>query len=287
MFDMLKRTLTLGFLVFFALFANLSFAQTVQDADALAGPPDLLGIAERGKLVVAMTSFDNAPFYSVKDGHLVGIDVELSEDIAAALGVEVEFDRTAETFNDVVAKVKNGEADLAISKISRTNSRALVVAFSNPYVRLKNALMFNRLNLAQKSQGKDLGEYVREFDGNLGVIEKSSFANFAKTRFPKANIVAFKNWGEVVDATISGTVDAAYRDEFEVRRIAEDRPETSISLRTVTIGDARDAIAVAAPWNAPRLLAIVNQVIDDRPTELNADDVIALYRASIAVEGTH
>jgi len=287
MFDMLKRTLTLGFLVFFALFANLSVAQTVQDADALAGPPDLLGIAERGKLVVAMTSFDNAPFYSVKDGHLVGIDVELSEDIAAALGVEVEFDRTAETFNDVVAKVKNGEADLAISKISRTNSRALVVAFSNPYVRLKNALMFNRLNLAQKSQGKDLGEYVREFNGNLGVIEKSSFANFAKTRFPKANIVAFKNWGEVVDATISGTVDAAYRDEFEVRRIAEDRPETSISLRTVTIGDARDAIAVAAPWNAPRLLAIVNQVIDDRPTELNADDVIALYRASLAVEGTH
>ena len=287
MFDMLKRTLTLGFLVFFALFANLSVAQTVQDADALAGPPDLLGIAERGKLVVAMTSFDNAPFYSVKDGHLVGIDVELSEDIAAALGVEVEFDRTAETFNDVVAKVKNGEADLAISKISRTNSRALVVAFSNPYVRLKNALMFNRLNLAQKSQGKDLGEYVREFDGNLGVIENSSFANFAKTRFPKANIVAFKTWGEVVDATISGTVDAAYRDEFEVRRIAEDRPETSISLRTVTIGDARDAIAVAAPWNAPRLLAIVNQVIDDRPSELNADDVIALYRASIAVEGTH
>jgi ABC-type amino acid transport substrate-binding protein len=287
MFDMLKRTLTLGFLVFFAVFANLSVAQTVQDADALAGPPDLLGIAERGKLVVAMTSFDNAPFYSVKDGHLVGIDVELSEDIAAALGVEVEFDRTAETFNDVVAKVKNGEADLAISKISRTNSRALVVAFSNPYVRLKNALMFNRLNLAQKSQGKDLGEYVREFDGNLGVIEKSSFANFAKTRFPKANIVDFKNWGEVVDATISGAVDAAYRDEFEVRRIAEDRPETSISLRTVTIGDARDAIAVAAPWNAPRLLAIVNQVIDDRPTELNADDVIALYRASIAGEGTH
>jgi ABC-type amino acid transport substrate-binding protein len=287
MFNTLKRTLTLGSLVFFALFANLSVAQTVQDADALAGPPDLLGIAERGKLVVAMTSFDNAPFYSVKDGHLEGIDVDLSEDIAAALGVEVEFDRTAETFNDVVAKVKNGEADLAVSKISRTNSRALVVAFSNPYVRLKNALMFNRLSLAQKSQGKDLGDYVREFDGNLGVIEKSSFANFAKTRFPNANIIAFKTWGEVVDATISGTVDAAYRDEFEVRRIAEDRPETSISLRTVTIGDARDAIAVAVPWNAPRLLAIVNQVIDDRATELNADDIIAMYRNSIAVEGAH
>ena len=287
MFDMLKRSLSLGTMVFFALFATFSFAQDVPDANTLAGPPDLVGIAERGKLIVAMTSFDNAPFYSVKDGHLEGIDVDLGHEIADALGVEVEFDRTAETFNDVVAKVKNGEADIAISKISRTNSRAMVVAFSTPYVRLKNALMFNRLRLAQKSQGQELGDYVRNFDGNLGVIEKSSFANFAKIRFPKANIVPFKTWAEVVDATISGDVDAAYRDEFEVRRIAEDRPETSISLRTVTISDARDSIAVAAPWNAPRLLAIINQVIDDRSTSLNADDVIAMYRKSIATEGEH
>ena len=144
-----------------------------------------------------------------------------------------------------------------------------------------------KTNLAQKSQGQDLGDYIRNFDGNLGVIENSSFATFAKLRFPKANVVTFKTWGEVVDATIAGKIDAAYRDEFEVRRIAEDRPETSISLRTVTIADARDAIAVAVPWNAPRLLAMVNQVIDDRPTELNADDVIALYRKSIAPKAEH
>lgn len=287
MFDMLKRTIPLATILSVVLFAAISSAQTVPDEASLAGPPDLMGIEQRGKLIVAMTSFDNAPFYSVKDGHLEGIDVDLSEDIADALGVELEFDRTAETFNDVVAKVKNGEADIAISKISRTNSRALVVAFSNPYVRLKNALMFNRLNLAQKSQGQDLGEYVRNFDGNLGVIEKSSFANFAKLRFPNANIVAFKTWAEVVEATIAGDVDAAYRDEFEVRRIAEDQPETSISLRAVTIADARDSIAVAVPWNSTRLLAIVNQVIDDRPTELNADDVIEMYRKSISTEGGH
>jgi hypothetical protein len=33
------------------------------------------------------------------------------------------------------------------------------------------------------------------------------------------------------------------------------------------------------------LLAIVNQVIDDRPREMNADDVMGLYRASIAEKG--
>ncbi len=287
MFGMLKRTLTIGAMLFVALFATFTVAQTVPDATTLAGPPDLLGIATRGKLIVAMTSFDNAPFYSVKDGHLEGIDVELSNDIAEALGVEVEFDRSAETFNDVVAKVKNGEADIAVSKISRTNSRALVVAFSTPYVRLKNGLMFNRLNLAQKSQGKDLGDYVRNFDGNIGVIAKSAWVINGQQRFPKAKIIEFKTWAEVLDATISGEVDAAYRDEFEVRRITEDFPETSINLRAVTIADARDSIAVAVQWNAPRLLAIVNQVIEDRMIALDADDVIEMYRESIATEGSH
>lgn len=287
MLCMPKRTFALGTMIFIGLFATFGVAQTAPDATALAGPPDLMGIAERGKLIVAMTSFDNAPFFSVKDGHLEGIDVDLSEDIAEALGVEVEFDRTAESFNDVVAKVKNGEADLAISKISRTNSRALVVAFSTPYVRLKNGLMFNRLNLAQKSQGQDLGDYVRNFDGNIGVIAKSAWVINGQQRFPNAKIIEFKTWAEVLDATLSGEVDAAYRDEFEVRRITEDFPETSIDLRAVTIADARDSIAVAVPWNAPRLLAIVNQVIDDRMIALDADDVIEMYRASITTEGSH
>lgn len=254
---------------------------------AQEGPPDIEAITTRGQLIVAMTSFDNAPFYSLNHGHLEGIDVSLAEDIGLALGVEVTFDRTAPTFNDVVEKVRKGEADIAISKISRTNARARVVAFSDPYVRLRNALMFNRLAFAKKSKGRDVGDYVRDFDGTLGVIENSSFATFAVKRFPKATIVPFKTWDLVVDATIEGTVDAAYRDEFEIRRIAVDRADSSIILRTVTITDATDSISVVVPWTATRLLAMVNQVIDDRPAELSADDVVEMYRASIKTEGGH
>ena len=251
------------------------------------GPPEIEAVTNRGHLIVAMTSFDNPPFYFVDHGHLEGIDVTLAEDIGQALGVEVKFDRTAETFNEVVEKVRRGEADIAVSKVSRTNTRARVVAFSKPYVRLHNALMFNRLKLAQNSKGRGLGDYVRNFDGALGVIENSSFATFALRRFPKATIVPFKTWDEVVEATVSGTVDAAYRDEFEVRRITVDRPDTSISLRTVTIADARDAISVVVRWDAPRLLAMVDQVIDDRPAELTAEDVIALYRSKMTSDAGH
>ena len=35
------------------------------------------------------------------------------------------------------------------------------------------------------------------------------------------------------------------------------------------------------------LLAIVNQVIDDRPSKMNADDVMNLYRTNISTTGEH
>lgn len=257
------------------------------DPDAPPMIPDIARVIDKGQLVVAMTSFDNPPFYGGEADHLTGIDVSLAQDIADALGVALVFDRSAETFNDVVNKVALGQADIAVSKVSRTYARSRIVAFSEPYVTLRHALVFNRLKLAQRAQGREIAEVVRDFDGTLGVIENSSFANFAKQRFPKAEVVAFKSWDEVVEATISGAVEASYRDEFEIRKIAVDKPDATISLRTVTISDARDSIAVVVPWSSPGLLAMVNQVIDNRPNRMTADTLIDLYRASTETEGEH
>lgn len=265
-----------------------AFAQAVAKSDIpLPLAPDIAAIVQRGKLVVAMTAFDNPPFYSGTGDHLQGIDVTLSQQIAEAIGVPVEFNRDAETFNDVVAKVALGEADLAVSKISRTHARARMVAFSEPYARLRHALIFNRLKLAQITEGRDIATVVRHFEGSIGVIENSSFATFAKERFPHAKVIPFKTWDEVIDATITGKVDASYRDEFEIRKVAVDRPDASISLRTVTISDARDSIAVVAPWDRPRLLGIVNQVIDERPSQITADELIQLYRESTETGKAH
>jgi ABC-type amino acid transport substrate-binding protein len=161
------------------------------------------------------------------------------------------------------------------------------VAFSNPYVTLRHALLFNRLILATKAQGIELGDYVRGFHGTLGVIEKSAYETFAKQYFPNAKIISMKNWTAVVDSALNGTIDAGYRDEFAVRAVALDRPETAIDLRAITITDARSAISVAVPWNKPMLLAMVNQVIDDRPSKMNADNVMSLYRATISSKGKH
>lgn len=240
--------------------------------------PDVAAIVARGELVVAMTSFDTPPFYSGVGDEMVGVDVALAYEIGEALGVPVTFNREAESFDAAVAKVVAGEADLAVSKISRTRPRARAVAFSDPYLTLRHALVFSRLSLAQISEGRDIASVVRSFEGSIGVLANSAYEPFAKEHFRKARIVPFETWDEAVDAVIAGTIDAAYRDEFEARKLLIDRPHASINLRSVTIDDAVSAISVVVPWDRPRLLGIVNQVIDERPAELTADELIELYR---------
>ncbi len=55
-------------------------------------PPDIRKIIDRGKLIVAVYHNDMAPFF-MRDsqGGLYGVDIRLTEEIAAKLGVKVEF----------------------------------------------------------------------------------------------------------------------------------------------------------------------------------------------------
>lgn len=88
-------------------------------------PPDILRIINRGKLIVSVLDRDNPPFFMTnKSDQLYGSDIQVAKEIAEALGVDVEFRRSAATFNEVVDDVYQHNADIAVSKISRTLNRA-------------------------------------------------------------------------------------------------------------------------------------------------------------------
>ena len=98
----------------------------VPDGRMLA--PDIARIVNRGELVVAMYRVDQPPFFYVKGGELMGIEVDLAKAIAKELKVSVRFDRSPATFNEVVDVVARQDADLGISKLSRTLARAALAA---------------------------------------------------------------------------------------------------------------------------------------------------------------
>lgn len=228
-------------------------------------PREMQNIINRGKVVFAMTKADQKPFFYVDEqtGIMVGLDVELAYEIANLLGVKAVFNRDAGSFDEVVLKVVNKEADIALSKLSRTLRRAELVRYTIPYIIFRQGLLFNRLELAKVSTEKNLPEFVKNFRGRLGVIENSSYASYAAVNFPYANIRTYPSWGETVDALFAGEVLAAYRDEGEIQIVNTLRQDSSFLMKMVVLSDQQDPIAIAVAPDAPLLQEWLNLFLEN------------------------
>lgn len=236
--------------------------------------PDIARIVNRGELIVAMRGVDTPPFFYVKDGQLVGLEVDLAKAIAKELKVGIRFDRSAKAFNDVVGVVARGDADLGISKLSRTLARAQVISYSDPYLRLKHAFILNRVKFAELARDRPLTTVIRGFNGSIGVIANSSFADYAAKNFPKAQVRGFSSWADVLKALEAGQIMAAYRDEFEIKTILKSDASVSLTLRTVTFSDLEDSLGIAVGIQDSTLLAFVNQFLAESADKLTIDKVL-------------
>jgi ABC-type amino acid transport substrate-binding protein len=256
-------------------------ALAAPDEDAIslpAMPPDIQVILDRGTLIVALLDTDNPPFFMTGEGNqLDGLDVAIARDLADRLGVDVEFHRSATTFNEVVDEVFNREADIAISKISRTMKRIKRVRFSDPYLTMRQGLLVNRLRLAQHTRGRSVPETIRSLQGEVGVIEGSSYVGFLQQKFPNATIVEYPNWNSIVEAVAQGELLAAYRDELEIKKVVRTHPHAALGMQTIALTDTKDPIAVVVPWSSTHLLAFVNQHLDTENLDYSAETVLQNY----------
>ena len=269
----MKQLLTLLIL----LFSALVYAQSPTSTVPLS--PDIAAIKKKNVLVVAMTKKDNPPFFSGDEKNIRGLDVEIAQRIGVLLGVPVEFRRDAESFADVVEQVRSGAADVAVSKLSITGPRLLTVRFSDPYIKLKQAMIINRLWLSQHGQGKEVYEVIRTFNGKISFIRNSSYDTFARANFPKAIYTPEDSWDTIVNNVTSGAIAAGYRDEFEIKKISFEKPNAAITTKTVTISDSIDNIAVAVNINSPQLLSIVNYVIKNDYSNIDTKKLMDRYKA--------
>ena len=227
--------------------------------------PEIKAILDRGYIVFAMVATDQKPYFYIdeKSGELIGVDVELAYAIANRLGVRAVFNRNPPTFDGVVMAVINKEADIALSKLSRTIRRAELVRFTNPYMTFRQALLINRLEYARFGSEEQLPYFIRNYRGTLGVIINSSYHTFAFTNFPNAEVVTYPNWSDAVDALFNGEVLALYRDEGEILIVNNTRKDASLLMKPVFITDKIDPIAMAVSRDAPLLQEWLNIFLDD------------------------
>ena len=260
-----------SFFLFIFLFLSNTPKLWSQDSN------DIEGILKRGELRVVITAVDQPPFYYVdKNGKLAGYDIDIATKMAEELGVKLVISRDAPAFNDLVTQVASGKADLAVSKLSKTLTRAKTVKFSTPYMVFKQGLLFNRLQLAKVVSEGEVNNFVRNYKGTMGVIANSSYANYAKTNFPQATLKEYKTWDDAVQALINGEVLSVYRDELEIKKVLSSIPQSSITLKPVYLKDLTDPIAIAVGKDNSQLLYWVNFFLENQK-KMTADELLSTY----------
>lgn len=268
------------FLLALIIGSTIAHSQAFIGANGSLLAPEMQRIQERGTLRVAVYATDREPFFYVKDGELVGTDIDLARNLAEELGVELEISRNGESFDLVVDEVALGKVDLAISKVSRTIKRSQRVAFSDPYHTFRQAVILNRVELAKIIDGRELGDFLRAYDGTLGVLANSSYAVSGRENFKLAEIVTYDDQTDLVNAVIAGDITAAYSDEFEVRKVMAKDPSLSLLLRPVGLDDLIGTIGIVVAVENTALLSFVNLFLEQKHEFLSTEDLLRIVAAS-------
>lgn len=215
-------------------------------------------IKDKGKIIVA-TESEFAPFefktlINGKDT-LVGADVKLAKAIADSLGVDVTF--SVMSFNNVLASVTSGKADIAIAGISVTEERKKAYNFSNSYYESENVVIIKKADVTSYTSLNSLT------NKSIGVQKGSIQENLASAQLPNSNIVSLTSNSEMINELKSNHLQAVVLEKAIAEGYVARNDDLMIADMTLK-SKGTDAYAVAfAKGTNQDLIDSVNKVIAD------------------------
>jgi len=206
--------------------------------------------------VIAVLAGEVPPFFMEdKEGRLFGLDIELAGDLAAQLGLGIEYNREATTYDDVVRIIFEGKADIAISNLSRTLKRSQMVRFSEPYIILYQTVLINRLKAAQERPKGESQNNLNQPHVKISTLADSSYMDFARESFPLATVVPYSDSSLAVQDVLAGKNHAFIFDNIFAKNWHFNNPDGALYLQTMIMKENEDQISFAVNWKDTHLLA--------------------------------
>ena len=224
----------------------------VEDADEPDdGEAADLGLAEEGVIQVG-SDIDFPPFEFVEDGEVKGFDIDLMEEIAGRLGLEVEWVDAG--FDTLIPQLAADEFDAIIAAMTITEERQETIAFSDPYFEATQALV---VGPDSDIAGVDdlAGMTVGAQDGTTGEA-------YAEDTFTDSTITSFPQYPAAFAALEADQIDAVLAD---LPAAAEQEGRSDLVVVEVIETDELYGIGVHQDNDA------LLQAIDDTLAELIED----------------
>lgn len=209
-------------------------------AGSVTAPPsacsaELNEIQQRGKLIVAVK--DNLRPLGFRDasGKLQGLEIDIAKRLAEELlgnpdAVVLQPVQNTDRLNVVL----EGKVDLAIARVTATESRSRLVDFSRPYyldgtgLVTKDAAIANSSDLVTKT---------------IAVIKGSSTISVVKYNIPSAKLVGVDSYEQARSLLETGGADAFAADNSVLAGWVQEYPE----YRMLPVRLSAEALSVVMP----------------------------------------
>lgn len=230
------------------LFVLLSVAVLITGCSHLfnsrASSSPILGrIVEKGELVVGMTGNMPPLNMTTKAGKVIGLEPDLSRDIATAMGVKLSI-RTM-PFSELLAALQTGKVDMIMSGMTITPKRNLDVAFVGPYF-LSGKCILSKQEALSAADGAGV---LNHSSLKLAALKGSTSQQFVEELAPEAELTPIVDYDEGVDMVLNDRADALVGDYpiciVSLLRYPDRGLVSVISLLT------QEPLGVALPANDP------------------------------------
>jgi polar amino acid transport system substrate-binding protein len=209
--------------------APVAPAAPTAPAAAATAPPAAGAVAAvkaRGTLVVLSFPHQENPFIRVQTEvdlkHYEGIDYEVMQGFARALGVGLEVHAVKPSFDALVPALLHGDGDVIASSFSITPQRSAMVAFSQPYFTVHTVVVVpagSPLRTAADLAGK-----------TASTVRGSSLEERIKALHPgKLHYVEFTRWN--YDALEEKEADFTVLDETSTLRLLRFYPGLKVAFQ--------------------------------------------------------
>jgi polar amino acid transport system substrate-binding protein len=184
----------------------LGTLEVARAADAARVAPVLDRILAKKELVVG-TAADMPPLnMTLKDGSIVGMEVDLATMMANGIGVKLTLKPMP--FNDLLAALEAGQVDLILSGMTMTPARNTRVAFAGPYFGSGKSILIKQENATALRSIATMNNP----DVALAALKGSTSQLFVERLIPKAKLVPTEDYDQAIGMVLDGKVQAMVAD---------------------------------------------------------------------------
>ena len=220
----------------------------------------LTGCKKDDNTLVLVTEAGFAPYEYYENGEIVGVDIEIANEIANALGKKLEIKDIA--FDSIVNELKSGKADFAAAGMSITPERLKEVDFSIEYTTSRQVAIV-------RTDSK-ISSIYDIYDKKVAVQLGSVADLFFSENYPNTELVRQKKYLTMAEDLKANKLDLIVMDELPAKKIVANNSELKILDGYVF----EDSYGIAVQKGNTELVSQINEVLERLMNENKIEEYI-------------